>query len=761
MATVGTERVQTPRVDAVPKVTGRAVYTEDLPLPPGTLYGAILRSPYAHARLVAIDAQRAERLPGVHAVVTREHLGNLKPFLNPAAYGTEAEGAAPLIALEKVRYEGEPVAAVAAETLELARQALECIEVEYADLPAIFDTREALQPEAPVLHDQRPGNLVGRFDFGWGDIEQGFRDADHIFEDTYVFQSVFHHPMENLGGCIAEVRGNMLELTAPIQHPFRCRDEIAAMFGFDRNQVRIQFPYVGGGFGSKELKTEHLIAIFLAIRAGRAVTLRPSAEESFRSDCRHAVVYHVKTGVKADGTLVAQDIDLLFDKGAYAHGNAMNVPRRGSSLAWGPYRVPHLRVVGRAYYTNKVPAGAFRSLGRAQTTWGYESHYDTIARRLGIEPVAFRLHNFLRRGERLIDTVGPFDTDMDDLVWRAMAALNWDGRSQRLGPHAEAVYTGPTPVRGRGLAATFRHGYSGTSVSDVEVTADNRGIIRILHTGAEIGQGLYTMLARVASATLGVPESQIEVTHPNTDLPYSDGVGSSRDTVSMGMAIQQACEDLKQQLAEVAAKAIGGRPEEWQLAAGQLWHHGEQPYPIGSVISTLASSMVVRGKGHYSTPRANNVWQGVVPHWELSVGAAEVEVDPETGDVTLLQYAIAADVGTAVHPVSCKSQLDGGSIMGLGDALYEEMVYGDGQLLNGDSFQYRLPLLHDLPPHFMSIMVENHDGPGPLGAKGMSQTAVSPIAPAIANAIYDAVGVRLKALPITPEKILRGLGKLA
>ena len=760
MTTMETETEHTPRIDAVPKVTGQAVYTEDLPLPPGTLYGAILRSPYAHARLVSVDAQRAERLPGIHAVVTREHLGHLNPFLEPASYGVDDEGRAPLIAIEKVRYEGEPVAAVAAETPALAQQALACIEVEYADLPVLFDTREALQPDAPVIHDQRPDNLVGRFDFGWGDVEQGFRASDHIFEDTYVFQSVFHHPMENLGGCIAEVRGDTLELTAPIQHPFRSRDEIAAMFGFDRNKVHIRFPYVGGGFGSKELKTEHLIAIFLAIRSGRAVTLRPTAEESFRSDCRHAVVYSVKTGVKADGTLVAQDIDLIFDKGAYAHGNGMNVPRRGSSLAWGPYRVPHLRVVGRSYYTNKVPAGAFRSLGRAQTTWGYESHYDSIARKLGIDPVAFRLKNFLQRGERLIETVGPFDTDMDDLVHRAITALDWDGRSQRVGPHADSVYTGTTPVRGRGIAATFRHGYSGTSVSEVEVTADNRGIIRVLHSGAEIGQGLYTMLARVASETLDIPESQIEVTHPHTDLPYSDGIGSSRDTVSMGMATQRACEDLKQQLVEVAVKAIGGTPNEWQFAAGQLWH-GERPYPLGSVISTLAHSLVVRGKGHYSTPRAHNVWQGVVPHWELSVGAAEVEVDPETGAVTLLQYAIAADVGTAVHPVACKSQLDGGSVMGLGDAMYEEMVYGDGQLLNGDSFQYRLPLLQDLPPRFTSIMVENHDGPGPLGAKGMSQTAVSPIAPAIANAIYDAVGVRIKALPITPEKVLRGLGKLA
>jgi len=234
MTTVGTERVQTPRIDAGPKVTGQAIYTEDLPLSPGTLYGAMLRSPCTHARLVSTDAQQAERLPGVHAVVTREHLGPLNPFLDPASYGTEGEGAAPLIALEKVRYKGEPIAAVAAETPALAQQVLECIEVTYEDLPVLFDTREALKPDAPAIHAKRPGNLVGRFDFGWGDIEQGFSESDHIFEDTYVFQSVFHHPMQNLGGCIAEVRGDTLELTTPIQHPFRGRDEIAALFGFDR-----------------------------------------------------------------------------------------------------------------------------------------------------------------------------------------------------------------------------------------------------------------------------------------------------------------------------------------------------------------------------------------------------------------------------------------------------------------------------------------------------------------------------------------------
>ena len=758
MTTTTAKDLLIPRVDAPDKATGQAVYVEDLPLPTGTLYGRFLRSPYSHAIIRSINAEKAEKLPGVHAVLTREHLQGLNPHVDPSSFGEEGEGSRSLIAMQKVRFEGELVAAVAAESPAIAQAALALIDVDYEELPGVFEPREASKPRAPLLHEKRTGNHVGRFDFGWGDVEHGFRESDHIFEDTYVFQSVFHHPMENVGGCIAEVRGDTLELTAAIQHQFRPRDQIADIFGFDRNKVRIKYPYVGGGFGAKEMMNDYFIAILFAIRTGRPVTLLPSAEESFRSDCRHSVVYNVKTGVKANGTIVAVDIDMVFDKGAYGEGS-MNVPRRASSLAWGPYKTPHLRVVSNSYYTNKVPAGAFRSLGRAQTTWGYESHYDTIARKLNMDPNEFRLKNFLKRGDMIIDTTGPFDSDMDDLLERTVKAIGWDGRASRIGPESDTPYIGTKPVRGKGLSTTFRHGYSGTSVSNIEVTCDDRGVIRVLQTGAEIGQGIYAMLSRVVSATLGVPESKIEITHPTTDGPFSAGIGSGRDTVSMGMAAQRACEDMKKEIINIASKGLGGEPEEWRVAEGRLWH-GEKDYSMGDVVASLGQGLIVAGKGHYSTPRADNAWQGVVPHWELSVGAAEVEVDPETGEVKLLQYVTVADVGTAVHPQSCKTQLQGGAVMGLGNAMYEEMVYANGQFLNGDPMQYRLPLMEDLAEHFDAEFVENHDGPGPMGSKSVGQTGVSPIAPAIANAIYEAIGVRIRELPITPEKVLRGLGKL-
>ena len=761
MATTPAERLLVPRTDAREKTTGEAIYTEDLPLPYGTLYARVLRSPFAHARVVSINAEKAERFPGVHAVVTRDHLGEINPFPDPTSYGEEGEGSGAFIVLQKARYEGEPVAAVAAESTAIAEQALALIDVEYEELQPVFGPLEAMKPDAPLVHEKRQGNAVGQFDFGWGDVEQGFRESDHVFEETFTYQSLFHHPMENIGGGIAEFRGDELDLLMPIQHPFGHRREIAMMFGLDINKVVIHFPYVGGGFGGKELKSEHLIAIFLARKTRRPVALLPSAVESFRTDCRHAAIYKVKTGVTSDGTLVAQDIELSMDKGAYGHGG-MNVPRRASSLSWGPYRLPHFRVVGRNYYTNKIPSGSMRGLGRVQTTWGYESHYDNIARKLGMDPTEFRLKNYLKRGDVILDSLGRFDSDMDDLQERAIGAIGWDGRSTRLGPGSEVPYAGTKPVRGKAVSSTIRHGYSGTSVSNIEVTIDRRGIFRVLHSGAEIGMGIYNMMHRVAVEALGVPENQVEISHVSTAHPYSDGIGSSRNTVSMGMATQRASEDLKQQILEAASKALGargGNPEEWRMAEGRLWH-GEEDYPIGEVVSTLGTNIELIGRGHYSTPRAENPWQGVVPHWELGVAAAEVEVDPETGEVKLLQYITVTDVGTAVHPQSCKGQLDGAAIMGLGGAMYEELIYGDNQLMNGDPLQYRLPLLEDLPEHFDSVMVENHDGPGPMGSKGISQNGMSPVAPAIANAIYEAIGVRIKETPITPEKVLRALGKL-
>ncbi|MBI2986433.1 MAG: xanthine dehydrogenase family protein molybdopterin-binding subunit [Deltaproteobacteria bacterium] len=736
------------RVDIRAKITGQALYTEDLPLPAGTLFCAILRSPYPHARIRSMNVEKAKGLAGVLSVLTRDNLTGMKSYEHRSQ---------PLVVTDKVRFQGEAIGAVAAESLAIAQEAVEMIEVEYEELPAVFDVREAAEPGAPLVHEERGSNFFGDFRIAWGDMEEGFRESDRTFEGSYFFPTVFHYPIENIGVCIAEMRGGEIELVAPVQHVFSGKRELVGLFGVEPDNVRIRMSYVGGGFGSKEVKPEHAIALWLSRETGRPVMFIPSAEDSFKTGVRHSMVWRAKTGVKLDGTLVAQDVELLVDKGAY--GEAKGAAVRGASLAWGPYRIPHLRVVAHSYYTNKVPAGAFRAVGRAQTTWGFESHYDMIARELGIDPMEFRLKNFYRRGDQVFEGTGPFDSDMDDLLSRAVRAIGWDGRSKRVGTKKMAPEVESKLLRGNGMSVTFRHGYSGTSDAWVTVTVDRSGVVKVRHAGVEIGQGVYTMLARVAAETLGIPDSQVQVTHPDTNSPYFDGVGSSRCTVSLGNAAQRACEDLKRELREVAARAKGGKAEDWRFEGGRLLY-GEQSFSLGELVAAEGASLVVMGKGSFGTPRYNNPWQGVVPHWELSAAVAEVEVDAETGKVSLLQYANVADVGKAIHPVACKSQLDGGAIMGLGNTFYEEIVYRDGQVVNADPFQYRLPLLPDLPEKFFSLMVENGDGPGPMGSKGMGQTAVSPIAPAVANAIYEATGVRITELPITPEKVLRLLRKL-
>ena len=734
------------RVDAREKVTGQALYTEDVELPVGTLFCAIARSLSSHARIRSINTEKARQLPGVRAVISRDQLRSMK--------ATEHRSR-PFIAMEKVRFQGEPVAGVAADSLAIARQAVELIELEYEELPAVFDVHEALKPDAPLVHEQRGTNYVGEFKFELGDVERGFRESDRIFEANYFFPTVFHYPIENIGICVAEVRSGEIELFAPTQHPFTARREISEILGVRPEKIRVRMPYVGGGFGSKELASEHVIALLLARETGRPVQFVPTPEDSFRTTCRHSIVWRAKTGVKTDGTMVAIDIELLVDKGAY--GGAGGSAVRAATLAWGPYRFPHLRVVARSYNTNKVPAGAFRGVGRAQTTWGYESHYDMIARELGIDPMDFRLKNYYRRGESVAEGTNAFDSDMEDLLSRSVHAIGWDGKSRRM--PGNALQENSKLVRGRGMASTFRHGFSGTSETWVVVSVDARGMVTVEQAGVEIGMGLYTMLTRVAAANLGVPESQVHVTHPDTVHPYYHGVGSSRSTVSLGCAAEHACEDLKSELRKLGARLIGGRAEDWRFAEGKLFY-GEKSFSMAEIVSAGGSAYVVMGKGSYGTPRYNNPWQGVVPHWELSAAAAEVEVNTETGEVHLLHYANVADVGKAIHPLSCKCQLDGGAIMGLGNTFYEEMVYRDGQMVNGSPLQYRLPLLGDLPEEFKSMMVENGDGPGPQGSKGMGQTAISPIAPAVGNAIYEAIGVRITELPITAEKVLRGLGKL-
>src|SRR5262245_2446665 len=748
-----------PRIDLREKVTGQAQYVEDLPDLPSTAFGATLLSPYAHARILSIDSSEAEKSPGVLAVLDREHLDGQNPRLKLAPHEhfklTDDQD---FIAIDKVRFEGELVATVVAEDLRSAERALDKIRVEYEPLPPLFDAVEALAPGAPILHEERDTNLLLEDSLVWGDIDEGFRQADRVFEEAFSSPSMFHHPMEHVGGCLAQYINGELNLWLPTSSPMRDGSEFAHFLGIEPDRVRVRVPYVGGGFGSKIPTPSHYAAVFLSRKIGRPVRLVPSEEHSFRQNSRHAEVFKAKVGVKATGTVTALDVDLIVDSGAHITGGA-TAAHNSVISAWGCYRIPHLRIKGRCVYTNKVPAGHIRATGKIQTTWGIECAMDSVARQMGIDPYQFRKKNVLLRGDFVAKGTPSMDTDYPDLMRQAIAGIGWDGRSNLTLP--EKSTNGAPWVRGRGMALSLRHGSQGGGRAYAMATMDARGGVTIQHNAPEIGQGTHNLFSVIAARTLDIPQNLIRVKSPDTavHLPFA-GVSAQRTTMQMGNAVHHACEKLKQELFSLAAQVKGGQPEEWRLIQGRLcW--AETSFSIGEIIRTLGGNVVLKCVGYHSVrPMEKESAFAGMDHWAPSAAAIELEVNVETGELRILRYSVIADAGKALHYPSAKAQVDGGAVMGFGHALFEETIYRDEQLQNGDPFQYRLPVMKDIPEVFYSSMLENEDGPGPFGSKGMSQTSIVTVAPAIGNAIFDAVGARVRSLPISPEKILRAMGKI-
>jgi CO/xanthine dehydrogenase Mo-binding subunit len=747
-----------PRIDLRDKVTGQAQYVEDLPDLPNTAYGAALLSPYSHARILRIDSTEALKMPGVLGIVDREHLDGVNPRLKLAPHEhLKIIDDQDFVAIDKVRFDGDLVAVVVAEDLRSAERARERVCVEYEPLPPVFDAVEALAPGAPVLHEERGGNLLLEDSLAWGDVDEGFRQAERVFEETYASPSMFHHPMEPIGGCLVHYLNDEVNVWLPTSSPMRDAAEFAHFLGIEPDKVRLRVPYVGGGFGSKIPTTAHFAALLLSRRLGRPVRLMPSAEYSFRQNSRHAEVFKARVGVKGDGTITALDVDLIVDTGAYTTGGA-TAAHNSVISAWGCYRIPHLRIKGRCVYTNKVPAGHTRATGKIQTTWGIECTMDSVARQMGIDPYEFRSKNVLLRGDFVCKGTPAMDTDYPDLMAEAIAGIGWDGKSN-LTPASEGG--GSRWARGRGMALSLRHGSQGGGRAYALVTLDARAIVTIQHNAPEIGQGTHNLFSVVAAQTLGISQDQIRVRTPDTavSLPFA-GVSAQRTTMQMGNAVYNACSKLKLELFTLAAQAKGGKAEEWQVIEGRLcW--GEISFSISEVIRIAGGGVVLKAVGYHSVPPMvkDSAFAGM-DHWAPSGAAVELEVNRDTGDLRILGYAVIADAGKAIHYPSAKAQVDGGAVMGFGHALFEETVYQDGQFQNGDSFQYRLPLMKDIPGEFYSSMLEKGDGPGPFGSKGMAQTSIVTVGPAIGNAVYDALGVRVRSLPITPEKILRAMGKI-
>jgi CO/xanthine dehydrogenase Mo-binding subunit len=748
-----------PRIDLKDKVTGRAQYVEDLPDLPNTIYGAPLLSSYSHAKILSIDSAEALKMPGVLGIVDRDHLDGVNPRLKVAPHEHfKLIDDQDFVAIDKVRYDGDHVALIVAEDLHTAERALEKIHVEYEPLPSVFDAGEALAAGAPILHEKRGSNLLLEDSLIWGDVDEGFRQAERVFEETFSSPSMFHHPMEPVGGCLVHYMNGEVNMWLPTSSPMRDAAEFAHFLGLEPDKVRLRVPYVGGGFGSKIPTTANFAALLASRRLGRPVRLMPSAAYSFRQNSRHAEVFKAKVGVQADGTITALDVDLLVDTGAYTTGGA-TAAHNSVISAWGCYRIPNLRIKGRCVYTNKVPAGHTRATGKVQTTWGIECMMDGVARQLGMDPYEFRKKNALMRGDFVCKGTPRMDTDYLDLMAEAIAGIGWDGKSN-LTPSMDST-NGSRWARGRGMALSLRHGSQGGGRAYAMVTMDARGVVTIQHNAPEIGQGTHNLFSVIAAQTLSLPQEQVRVRTPDTavSLPFA-GVSAQRTTMQMGNAVHNACNDLKRDLLGIAAQAKGGKAEEWQLIQGRLcW--GETSFAIADIIRLIGGGVVLKAVGYHSVPPMvkDSAFAGM-DHWAPSGAAVDLEVNRDTGELRILGYAVIADAGKAIHYPSAKSQVDGGAVMGFGHALFEETIYQEGQFQNGDPFQYRLPVMEDIPQNFYSSMLEKGDGPGPFGSKGMAQTSIVTVGPAIGNAIYDALGVRIRSLPITPEKILRAMGKL-
>ena len=748
-----------PRIDLKDKVTGRAQYVEDLPDLPNTIYGAPLLSSYSHAKILSIDSAEALKMPGVLGIVDRDHLDGVNPRLKVAPHEHfKLIDDQDFVAIDKVRYDGDHVALIVAEDLHTAERALEKIHVEYEPLPSVFDAGEALAAGAPILHEERGSNLLLEDSLIWGDVDEGFRQAERVFEETFSSPSMFHHPMEPVGGCLVHYMNGEVNMWLPTSSPMRDAAEFAHFLGLEPDKVRLRVPYVGGGFGSKIPTTANFAALLASRRLGRPVRLVPSAAYSFRQNSRHAEVFKAKVGVKADGTITALDVDLLVDTGAYTTGGA-TAAHNSVISAWGCYRIPNLRIKGRCVYTNKVPAGHTRATGKVQTTWGIECMMDGVARQLGMDPYEFRKKNALMRGDFVCKGTPRMDTDYLDLMAEAIAGIGWDGKSN-LTPSMDST-NGSRWARGRGMALSLRHGSQGGGRAYAMVTMDARGVVTIQHNAPEIGQGTHNLFSVIAAQTLSLSQEQVRVRTPDTavSLPFA-GVSAQRTTMQMGNAVHNACNDLKRDLLGIAAQAKGGKAEEWQLIQGRLcW--GETSFAIADIIRLIGGGVVLKAVGYHSVPPMvkDSAFAGM-DHWAPSGAAVDLEVNRDSGELRILGYAVIADAGKAIHYPSAKSQVDGGAVMGFGHALFEETIYQEGQFQNGDPFQYRLPVMEDIPQNFYSSMLEKGDGPGPFGSKGMAQTSIVTVGPAIGNAIYDALGVRIRSLPITPEKILRAMGKL-
>ncbi|MGD9762099.1 MAG: xanthine dehydrogenase family protein molybdopterin-binding subunit [Candidatus Binatia bacterium] len=734
-----------PRLEAWQKVTGRAEYIHNLRLP-GMLYGKIFRSTVPHARIRHMDTAAAQMVEGVHRVVTGEDIRAVvpEPYYGPAFHDQ------PILALEKVRYVGEPVAVVLAADPHVAEIAARHIAVEYEELPAVFDEVEAATAGA-IVHDVlKPAgtfpdlkHLQGRantnialdFHLRRGDVDRALAQAERVYTHTFRTQQVMHTPLEPIVS-VAETTGAALTIHTASQSPSFVRSEVARLLGWPENRVRVRVPFLGGGFGAKlYIKLEALVAA-LALVVRRPVKIALAMEEQFFTITKHASTFRITSGVDRDGRVTARRCEVWWNGGAYADIGPRVTQKSGFTAA-GPYDIEHVAVDSYALYTNLPPAGALRGFGIPQLVWAYESHTDLIARDLGIEPLAFRRLNVLRDGRPQATGTVMQDAAIERVLERLGTLMSWERPFDR----------GNGSVRrGRGIAIGFKACISPTtSVAQLTLHADGSCIVQC--GTVDMGQGSDTAMAQIAAEVLGVAAESVAVVHSDTDVtPYDMATLGSRSLYHMGNAVKLAAEDARDKLRTLAAEA--GLADDAPIGAIFRKRYGMQAgnvVGIGSFAST------------YAAPDTRGLTPNATPFWMIGGAGAEVEVDLETGAVRVNRLVNVADVGTPINPKIVETQLSGAAIMQLGCTLFEKMAFEGGQLTNASLADYKIPGMLDLPGEIINEAVPAEQRTGPFGGKGAGETGTFAVSPAIANAIHDAVGVRITSLPLSPEVLYRAL----
>ncbi|MEO0991187.1 MAG: xanthine dehydrogenase family protein molybdopterin-binding subunit, partial [Pseudomonadota bacterium] len=731
------------RLGGVERVNGSQSFIADLDIA-GAAHLKLVTLDVGRARIKGIDASRALAVPGVIDVITAADMPRPMPRFGPERQDR------PVIAEDETKFHGEPVAVVVAEARDIAAFAATLVEVDCETLEALTTIDAALSPDAPLVQDPglRPGdtlaqtNVLKDLQYGWGDVDAA--DADLVIDNTYTFPMVTHFAIEP-HGFIVDAAGEGLKVWSPVQHPFLLQKIMAGLFDLPLSEVQVIAPDPGGGFGGKQMpKFEPLLA-FVSRRIGRPVRLILTLEETFQSVRRAAATVKIRSGFTKNGDLVFHDIASDYLIGAYADV-ATRVTQKGNYLGCGPYRVPNARISARPVLSHTTPSCAFRGFGTPQVNWAVESQISEAARRLGMDGLEIRLRNVSDKGDQVVPGDVPADGHWLQSVQRAADLLGWDT---------------PKPQgRGRGIAVGIKSGATtGLSNSTVRLLAD--GSILVFAGTSDMGQGARTIFAQLAADLLGAPYERVSVIMGDTAVvPFDLQTSASRSTVFMGTAITKACEDIQGQVIELAAETLGLPEDQIRIEDGSIVLPSG-PQPIFDFVQRSLGKWngELIGNGRMRKPTDPDHPLGGSPaFFEFNCTAFEIEVDESTGEIIVHKHVTVGDVGKALNPLQVEMQDEGAAIMGLGHSIYEQILMDDrGRIRNLGAIDYRIVTTKDMPAEMRTGMIENEDGPGPKGAKGVSEGAILCTAPALAAAVADATGVAIRDLPLTPERVWRAL----